>query len=253
MHWKSHHIFTERVRKSHDSAQSQQFLLIVIVSVKGTTILLLRSAELTILSVGAHFNSISPVGSMDGMQLCLCCNVITVTLETKYLVSKCFGNGRWKCVGLILISNRKWALRPWGHQEDMCPANSLHTVSVSCSNLGPDIPFCLSYFLCLYANSTCEHEQTTKSQGGKMGLSDSTPSLLSSLFFCLSLATPSHNSLGVRQLTEAVVMVTGPVCVPSLRHLGMLYFWEVERESKRNGERRNQYTCIGEMSLCELI
>lgn len=94
-------------------------------------------------------------------------------------------------------------------------------VSVSRSNLGLDVLFCLSYILCLYANSTCEYEQTAKSQGGKMGLSDSTPSLLS---FSVSLATPSHKSLGVRQLTEAVVMVTGPVCVPSLRHLGMLYF-----------------------------
>ncbi len=37
-------------------------------------------------------------------------------------------------------------------------------------------------------------------------------------------------------------MVTGPVCVPSLRHIGTLYFWEVEWESKRNGEREETNT-----------
>lgn len=99
-------------------------------------------------------------------------------------------------VGLILIANSKGAPGPWGHHKDTCPANFQHTVSVSRSNLGLDIVFCLSHILCVYANSTCEHEQTAKPQGVKMGLSDSTPSLFSSLSFCLS-RQPPHNRVWV--------------------------------------------------------
>lgn len=77
---KSHYIFTGKEQKTHDTAQSQQIYLIVIISVKGAS---------TLGSAKKQFIQLEPIliplGIMDGMQHCMCCNVIRVTLATKYL------------------------------------------------------------------------------------------------------------------------------------------------------------------------
>lgn len=133
----------------------------------------------------------------------------------------------------------------------MCPANSQHTVSVSCSNLGLDIPFCLSYILCLYANSTCEHEQTAKSQGGKMGLSDSTPSLLS---FSVSLSPPPPTIESGCQAAHRSRCHGDRSCLCFVPQASLnAVFLRGRTRVKEEWREKKPITCIGEMSLCELI
>ncbi len=88
---------------------------------------------------------------------------------------------------------------PRGHVSGKLPAHSVCLALISRYTSSVSLTV---FMLILHG----EHEQTVKSQGGKTGLSDSTPSLLYlsvslclslSLSLSLSLTTPSHNRVWV--------------------------------------------------------